>query len=83
LHDAAVHGISAAGERNDHLGFSALVSDCEPGYVIMCSARDDRAAEGASPLSDRTYATISHTCDAGIFPANEGMPLGRPSTIVV
>jgi hypothetical protein len=49
----------------------------------MCSVRADRVLAGLSPLSERTYATSCHTCCAGTLPANDGMPFGRPCTIVV
>ena len=41
---------------------------------------DDEWIYGSSP--ENIYNTIIHTCGVGILPPHDGMPFGRPSTIV-
>jgi hypothetical protein len=76
-------GISAAAPPDVAIfGVAGFCSDCEPGVFIMWSCRALRVQAGVSPESERTYATIIHTCGVGILPPHDGIPFGRPSTIV-
>src|SRR6185503_5253674 len=72
----------------DHCGGSVVC--CGIFLSVRCSERRafiESLRVGATsfrnwPLIERTYATICCTWLSGIFWRNEGMPFGRPSTIV-
>ena len=52
-----------------------MTEDRQPFFAEL---RAERPVIGVRPLSERTYVTICQSCDDGILPPNEGIPLGRP-----
>jgi hypothetical protein len=51
--------------------------------VSMSSERPGDAVKEACPLRLRTYATSCHTWYCGIRPEKDGMPFGRPRTMLM
>jgi hypothetical protein len=57
--------------------------DDSDGFTFISSDREGATSFGNNPLSERTYAAISHPWYSGIRLRKDGIPLGRPCMIVV
>ena len=58
------------------VGVCLGIEDSE-GFTFISSERDGATSFGNKPLSDRTYAAISHAWYSGMRLRNAGIPLGR------
>ena len=69
--------------RNDAVTVEDVLAMDPDGLVISPGPGNPDGAGITLSLIERMYATSCQTCSSGMWPPNDGMPFGRPSTIVV